>query len=69
MSYPVAYFVYSNKRNASVGFEPQTLDIVHLAVHGVVCQKSDFQSNSDIQNSQKLDLLEITGKKIQAKIS
>jgi hypothetical protein len=46
---------------------PQTLDIVDLAIPGVVCQKSYFQGNSDIQNSQKLDPLEIT-KKFQAKI-
>jgi hypothetical protein len=39
------------------------LDIVDLAIHGVVCQKSDFRGNSDIQNSQKLDPLEITAKK------
>jgi hypothetical protein len=35
-----------------------------LAIHRVVCQKSDFCSNSDIQNSQKLDPLQITAKKI-----
>jgi hypothetical protein len=40
------------------------LDIVDLAIHGVVCQKSNFRGNSDIQNSQKLDPLEITAKKI-----
>jgi hypothetical protein len=28
-----------------------------------------FHGNSDIQNSQKLDLLEITAKKFRAKIS
>jgi hypothetical protein len=44
------------------------LDIIDLAIHGVVCQKSDFHGNSDIQNSQKPDPLEITAKKIQAKI-
>jgi hypothetical protein len=49
--------------------QPQTLDIVDLAIHGVVCQKSDFRGNGDIQNSQKLDPLEITAKKFQAKIS
>jgi hypothetical protein len=31
------------------------MDIVDLAIHGVVCQKSDFNGNSEIQNSQKLD--------------
>jgi hypothetical protein len=41
------------------------LDIVDLAIHGVVCRKkSDVHGNSDIQNSQKLDPLEITPKKI-----
>jgi hypothetical protein len=43
----------------------QTLNIEYLAIHGVVGQKSDFHGNSDIQNSQKLDLLEITVKKFQ----
>jgi hypothetical protein len=40
------------------------MDIVDLAIHGAVCQKSDFHGNSDIQNSQKLDPLEITAKKV-----
>jgi hypothetical protein len=40
------------------------LDIVDLAIHGVVSQKSDFHGNSDIQNPQKLDPLEITANKI-----
>jgi hypothetical protein len=44
------------------------IDIVDLAIHGVVCQKPDFHGNSDIQNSQKLDPLEIIAKKFQAKI-
>jgi hypothetical protein len=34
----------------------------------VFCQKSDFRGNSNIQNSKKLKPLEITAKKIQAKI-
>jgi hypothetical protein len=34
-----------------------------LAIHEVVCQKSDFNGNSDIQNSQKVDPLKITAKK------
>jgi hypothetical protein len=42
------------------------VDIVDLAIHGGVSQKSDFHGNSAIQNSQKLDFLEITA--IQAKI-
>jgi hypothetical protein len=49
--------------------QSQTLDIEDLANHGVVCQKSDLHGNSDIQNSQKLAPLQITAKKIQAKIS
>jgi hypothetical protein len=40
------------------------VDIIDLAVHGVVRQKSDFHGNSDIHNSQKLDPLEITAIKI-----
>ncbi len=39
------------------------LDIVDSAIHGVVCQKSDFHGNSDIQNSKKLDPLENKSKK------
>jgi hypothetical protein len=37
--------------------------IVDLAIHIVVCQKSDFHGNSDIQNSQKLDPLDKTATK------
>jgi hypothetical protein len=44
------------------------MNIVDLAIHRVACQKSDFHGNSDIQNSQKLDPLEIIAKKNQAKI-
>jgi hypothetical protein len=40
------------------------MDLVDLAIHGVVCQKSDFHGNSDIKNSQKLDPLEITEKNL-----
>ncbi len=43
--------------------QPQTVDIVDMAIHKVVCQKSDFLRNSDFQNSQKLDPLQITAKK------
>jgi hypothetical protein len=46
----------------------QTLDIVDLTIYGAVCQKSDFHSNSDKHNSQKLDPIELTAKKFQAKI-
>jgi hypothetical protein len=45
------------------------VDIVDLAIHGVFCQKSDFNGNSDIPNSQNLGPLEIKAKKFQAKIS
>jgi hypothetical protein len=43
------------------------VDIVDLAIHGVVCQKCDFHANSDILNFQKLDPLEITAKKFRPK--
>jgi hypothetical protein len=36
------------------------MGLVDFAIHGVVCQKSDFHGNSDIQNSQQLDPLKIT---------
>ncbi len=45
----------------------QTYTTVDMAIHGVVCQKSDFYGNSDIQNCQKLDPLEITAKNIKPK--
>jgi hypothetical protein len=38
------------------------MDTVDMAIHPVVCQKSDFHGNSDFQNSQ------IPAKKFQAKI-
>jgi hypothetical protein len=47
---------------------PQTIDIIDLAIHVVVCQKSDFHGKNDIQNSQRLGPLEITAKKFMAKI-
>jgi hypothetical protein len=40
------------------------MDIVDMAIGVVVCQKSDFLENSDFQNSQKPDLLQITANKI-----
>jgi hypothetical protein len=49
-------------------YEPQTMNIVDLAIQQVICQKSDFHGNSDFQNSQKLDPLQIPAKKIHAKI-
>jgi hypothetical protein len=33
------------------GPQPQTMDIVDMAIRLVVCQKSDFHGNSDFQNS------------------
>jgi hypothetical protein len=44
------------------------MDIVDMAIQPVVCRKSDFLGNSDFQNSQKLDPLQIPAKKYQAKI-
>jgi hypothetical protein len=44
------------------------MDIVDMAIHLVVCQKSDFHGNSDFQNSQKLYPFQITRKKFQAKM-
>jgi hypothetical protein len=38
------------------------MDIVDLAICPDVCQKSDFHGNRDLQNSQKLDPLQITAK-------
>jgi hypothetical protein len=38
--------------------------IVDMAIHRVFCQKSDFHGNSDFQNFQMLDSLQITEKKI-----
>jgi hypothetical protein len=35
--------------------DSQTMDIVDMAIHRVVCQKSDSHGNSVFQNSQKLD--------------
>jgi hypothetical protein len=44
------------------------MGIVDMTIHRVVCQKSDFHGNSDFQNSQKLDPLQISAKKFQAKM-
>jgi hypothetical protein len=41
--------------------------IVDMAIHPVFCQKYDFHGNSEIQNSQKLDSLEIIAKKLRPK--
>jgi hypothetical protein len=48
-------------------YEPQMMDILDI-VHSDVCRKSDFHRNSDFQNFQKLDPLQISAKKIQAKV-
>ncbi len=53
---------------ADNAWQPQTMEIVNVAIHQAVCQMSDFHRNSDLQNSQKLDPLQVTAKKIQAKI-
>jgi hypothetical protein len=45
-----------------VKLHPQTKDIVDMAVHPVVCQKSDFHGNSDFQNSQKLEPQQVPAK-------
>jgi hypothetical protein len=44
------------------------MDIVDMEIHQVTCtcQKSDFHGNSDFQNSQKLDPLQIIAKKISS---
>jgi hypothetical protein len=39
------------------------MEIVDTAIHPVVCQKSDFHGNSDFQNSQMLDPLQIQAAK------
>jgi hypothetical protein len=43
------------------------MDIVDMATHRAVCQKSDFHGNSDLQNFQKLDPLQIIAKKFRSK--
>ncbi len=42
---------------------PQTMDVVQMAIHPVVCQKTDIHGNSDFQNSQKQDSLQLPAKK------
>jgi hypothetical protein len=32
-------------------YQPQTMNIVDMAIHLVICQKTDFHGNSDFQNS------------------
>jgi hypothetical protein len=39
------------------------MNIVDMPIHPVVSQKSDFHGNSDFQNSQKLDPLQIPSTK------
>ena len=31
--------------SSGIGYNPQTMEIVDLAIHSVVCQKSDFDRN------------------------
>jgi hypothetical protein len=52
------------KNYARIG--PQSLNIVDLAIHGVVGQKTDFHGNREIQNSRRLDHLEIIANKISS---
>jgi hypothetical protein len=40
------------------------MDIVDMAIHPHVCQKSDFHEHSDFLNSQKLDHLQMKAKKL-----
>jgi hypothetical protein len=61
--------IFATIFNFTIYVDDTDLDIVDLAIHGVVCQKTDFHGNSVIQNSQKLDPLEIRAKKFQTKIS
>jgi hypothetical protein len=42
------------------------MDIVYVAIHLVVCQKSDFHGNSDFQNSPK-KAIQIPAKKFSPK--
>jgi hypothetical protein len=39
------------------------MNIVDVAIHRAVCQKSDYHGNSDFQNSHQLVLLQITANK------
>jgi hypothetical protein len=43
------------------------MDIADMAIHRVVCQKSDYHGNSDFQNSQKLDPSQLTEKNFSPK--
>jgi hypothetical protein len=43
------------------------MDIVDMAIHPVVHQKSGFHENSDFQNFQKLDPLQILAKQFLPK--
>jgi hypothetical protein len=44
------------------------MNIVDIAIYPVICQESNFHGNFEIQNSQKLDPLQIPSKKFQNKI-
>jgi hypothetical protein len=43
------------------------MNIVDMAIHPGVCQKSNFHINRDFQNSQKLDPLQMPAKKFRPK--
>jgi hypothetical protein len=53
---------YCNLLSKQCVAKPQMMDIVKMAIHPVVCQKSDFHRNIDFPSSQKVDLLQIPGK-------
>ncbi len=44
--------------------DPQTMDIADMAIYTLVCQKSDFHGNCDVQNYQKLNSSQILAKKL-----
>jgi hypothetical protein len=43
------------------------MNIIDVAIHLIVCQKPDFHRNIEFQSFQKLDLLQISEKKFEAK--
>jgi exo-beta-1,3-glucanase (GH17 family) len=53
----------------SFSWNVQTTDdgYLNMAIHSVVCQKSDFHGNSDFRNFQKARPFTNTSKKVLAK--
>jgi hypothetical protein len=43
------------------------MDIVDMAIHSIVCQKSDCHGNGDFKNSQKLDSTKTSQKIFRSK--